>query len=197
MEVMGKHLTNLGNRESLSFVDFFEGEMFRMFLRTILEPQPNSPPLPHEPLPPLPGQMGAVPPQSDHMPLRSNATGGPSASRALGILRLLNGWEQLERVDLRVELARPVRTLKAVPFCMGESYKRFLTQSLGHIRDTHAAWPRAPAADLDERLASHSAAWKLFLLLPRMLPHTTRRGGDAGAQNLRRRIATFDRGDCG
>jgi len=43
-------------------------------------------------------------------------------------------------------------------------------------------------------MSANTDAWKLFLLLPRLLLHSTRRGGDAGARDLRRRISLFDAG---
>ena len=37
-------------------------------------------------------------------------------------------------------------------------------------------------------------AWKLLILLPRMLLFKTKRGGSAGERDLRRRVAMFDGG---
>jgi len=113
-----------------------------------------------------------------------------------GVALLPDGWRHLESIELRSEILRPVRTLKAVPHCIRSSYSRIQTQVLARVHSTQAARKRTPHTDpaSEEREMAHVAAWKLFLLLPRMLLFTTARGGSAGQRDLARRISLFDSG---
>ena len=83
-----------------------------------------------------------------------------------------------------------------MPFCIRASYLRVLTQVLAEIDRSHRTLDGLPAADPRRADASNvcARAWKLFLILPRMLLHKTRRGGEAGKRNLQERIRLFDAG---
>ena len=111
-----------------------------------------------------------------------------------GVRVLPNAWSSLNFIDLKAELIKPARTLKAIPHCIRDSYLRILTQVLARMQQAHRCLSSISATD--ERYLSffdaHVGAWKLFILLPRMLLYSTRRGGLAGARDLRKRINLFD-----
>ncbi|MDE0759467.1 MAG: hypothetical protein OSB45_15020, partial [Pseudomonadales bacterium] len=76
-----------------------------------------------------------------------------------------------------------VRTFKKVPGCIRGHFTRILTQSLVAV---------ASARGNDE--TAEVRAWKLLFLLPRLILHTSRRGGEAGERELKNRIELFDAG---
>ena len=103
-----------------------------------------------------------------------------------------DGWSHLEDVDLAQELNTRIRTTKAVPRCLRDDYLRIMVQCLVAVESSQVALDRGTG---DE--AACVRAWKLFLLLPRMLLHATKHGGEAGERELRRRIHKFDAADWG
>ena len=74
-----------------------------------------------------------------------------------------------------------------MPWYIKEAYLRIQTQVLAEIH-------RTSFRSLDTGVLLEERAWKLFLLLPRLLLHKTTRGGKAGERNLRQRISLFDAG---
>ena len=123
----------------------------------------------------------------------------PRHGSTTGVPSLPDGWRYLEPIDLIAELLREVQTLQAVPFCIRESFSRIQTQALAHIKQTKATLSRTRGvpADDERRAIAHINAWKLFLLLPRLVLHKARRGGEAGERELRRRVTLFDAGEWG
>ena len=82
-----------------------------------------------------------------------------------------------------------MRTLKAVPRCIRGPYLRILTQCLVAVESSQVAWNAGTGNEV-----SVVQAWKIFLLLPRMLLHKAKRGGEAGERERKRRIELFDAG---
>jgi hypothetical protein len=101
-----------------------------------------------------------------------------------------DAWAQLDAVDLQQELLISIRTTKGVPHCIRGPFHRILTQSLVAVERAHSQ--AGTSSDGDVQCIR---AWKLFLLLPRMLLHVARRGGEAGERELRKRIVQFDGGN--
>ena len=124
-----------------------------------------------------PHQPAAPPPVPLPSFARSSRIDGLS-----GVASLPDGWSALETMILRDELAHPVQTLKSVPQCIRSSFARIQTQALAKIHLTHESLRRTARtrSNLTELEASHTAAWKLFLLLPRMMLFKTACGGEAG-----------------
>lgn len=97
---------------------------------------------------------------------------------------LPNGWKHIQSLDLAQEFTIHVATLRNVPQCIRDHYGRIQTQILENICSSYER-------NLDDQL---ELAWKLFLLLPRLLLYPSQRGGTAGTRNLKARIQLFDEG---
>ena len=70
---------------------------------------------------------------------------------------------------------------------MRGDYARIQSQVLHHLCRVYEEHRQQEAPE-------KVAAWRLLLLLPRLLLHRTTRGGEAGARDLRRRVHLFDEG---
>ena len=106
----------------------------------------------------------------------------PSAPRTVQqVPPLPDAWSGIADLNLADEFRIRVQTLRTVPFATREAYSRIQVQCLAELH----------RATTDE---SRTAAWKLLLVLPRMMLHPVGRGGEAGASCLRRRVAMFDQG---
>ena len=95
----------------------------------------------------------------------------------------------MQNVDLQQDVNAHVPTLKAVPQCIRSQWLRILTQVLLEAEAASAHWDAHP----DDRNQCNEA-WKLFVLLPRLLLHHTSHGGDAGQRELTQRVVWFDTG---
>ena len=114
------------------------------------------------------------------------APGGPIRFQVSG---LPDAWADLDDIDLAAEFRTSVTTIRSVPTCIRGEYARIQTAALRAL--SQASRAQADAQTLELR------AWKLFLLLPRMVLCPTGRGGEAGARILRRRVRMFDDGQWG
>ena len=106
----------------------------------------------------------------------------PAASSGR-ISHLPDAWADIEHIDLQTEFRTRVRMLRSVPNVIRGDYARIQSQALAHIYRHRAAEPHLQVS-----------AWKLLLLLPRMLLQPVGRGGEAGQRILRQRIVMFDQG---
>ena len=107
-----------------------------------------------------------------------------------GVARLPDVWHLLDNINLVSELELRVRTLKSVPKCIKGHFLRILTQSMAAVVSSHEAHERGHDSNV-----AQVRAWKLFLLIPRLILHSTKHGGEAGERELNRRIAKFDAGE--
>ena len=87
-------------------------------------------------------------------------------------------WRQLESVDLEAELRRPVRRVREPPRWFRGSLRRAFHIALKQ-------WDRTRDA----------SAWKLMVLIPRMLLQPTEVQGDEGKEVFNARMRRFLRGD--
>jgi hypothetical protein len=121
----------------------------------------------------------------------ADGTGIDSAiPRHSRVVDLPDAWHQLDCIDLAGEYRTRVHTLRTVPHCIRGAYSRIQSSALGAISRAYSS--REPQAE-----HARERAWKLFLLLPRMLLHRVGRGGDAGKRLLQQRVRTFDSGGWG
>lgn len=119
--------------------------------------------------PPVPPIVGAEPP-SAHVP--SAHTGFSAAI-----------WARLDLVSLTEEFSHPVATTQAIPRCARAGLLHAFVLPLRVL-----AQPRATALQTER-------AWKLFLLVPRMLLRRTASSGAAGRAEYQRRLAAFNAGE--
>ena len=100
------------------------------------------------------------------------------------------GWEQLDAIDLADELRRPVPTMQDVPPFLRAAVRSALVHALTELR-------MAGTLNLaeSEAAARASRAWKLFLLVPRMLLTRAAQQGSQGRAELLERAAAFQRGE--
>ncbi len=87
-----------------------------------------------------------------------------------------------------MEFTRRVTTLRSVPSCIRRPFSRILTSVLASVTE---AYSTPATADVRERDCIR--AWRL---LPRLLLHPARRGGESGREILQGRIRKFDAGNC-
>jgi hypothetical protein len=122
-------------------------------------------------------------------PTQARTSRWPGEGQTPGAARLPDGWQHLRILDVMAELNLRVRTLKKVPKCIRGAYLRIMTQSMVAVESAHRRLDRGRAEE-----SECEQAWSLFLMLPRLLLHSTRRGGAAGDRDLKRRVALFDAG---
>ena len=96
-------------------------------------------------------------------------------------------WRDFQNFDLEAEMRRPVRTVREPPRWFRGQLRRAFGIALNEWRRTRSA-----------------AAWKVFLLVPRMLLEPTEEDGQAGKDIFAERMRRFLRGewadllvDCG
>ena len=70
------------------------------------------------------------------------------------------------------------------------AWLRILTQDLCEIQISTTLWDINP-----ERVEKCQQAWRLFILLPRLLLHHTARGGEAEEREVKRRVVWYDAGE--
>ena len=92
-------------------------------------------------------------------------------------------WESLDTISLQEEFTRPAAALQAVPRFLVEPVKKALKLALRGIVE-----PNPAAAITTER------AWKLLLLLPRMLLCRPAQTGAIGKRTMQQRATTFAAG---
>ena len=98
-----------------------------------------------------------------------------------------DAWLSLDNVDLQEELRHPVPTLQDVPPFLRAAVRGALVQALERLR-----------AERSEGAATgtgSSRAWKLFILVPRMLLARTALRGPQGRAELLGRATAFQRGE--
>ncbi|CAE7573040.1 unnamed protein product, partial [Symbiodinium sp. KB8] len=102
----------------------------------------------------------------------------------------LRGWEQLDAIGLADELRHPVPTMQDVPPFLRAAVRSALVHALTELR-------MAGTLNLaeSEAAARASRAWKLFLLVPRMLLTRAAQQGSQGRAELLERAAAFQRGE--
>ena len=100
-------------------------------------------------------------------------------------------WEQLDAGDLAEEFRHPAPTLQDAPPFMRGAVRSAFTQALSELRAAAAAGPAASQANA----ARAARAWKLFLLVPRMLLTRATQQGSQGRAELLSRAAAFQRGE--
>ena len=134
-------------------------------------------------------QPGPPAPEEDHAASASDgadiATAAPpanSAGTAVALTRAAGSW--LDGLDLSAEFRNPVPTLQTVPRFLITGVRHALVAALGAIRAAHEG--------RDE--AARVRAWKLFLLLPRLLLARSAQIGADGRAALMRRIELFRQG---
>lgn len=136
--------------------------------------QPQGPEWAAPALPPVARPLGGEPtPQAEHDP-------GPDEEQCVRPARDLppRYWQQLDEIHLEQELRKPVRTVREPP----RWFRGALLKSYGvALRE----WRRAPAA----------AAWKVVVLLPRMLLRPTDEKGEAGKEMFLERLKRFQQGE--
>ena len=124
--------------------------------------------------------------QSTRLPSQAPQTNSRSSP---AVARLPDAWAQLDAVDLQQEIQIGIKTTKGVPRCIRGAYHRILTQALVAVERAHASIGASSQGEL------HTVrAWKLFILLPRLLLHVARRGGEAGEREFQKRVVLFDEG---
>ena len=94
-------------------------------------------------------------------------------------------WTQLDEVNLADEVMAEVPTMQDVPRCIRGSFRTAYTIALQHMRKVYTDPPGDDAQQQQER------AWKLFVLLSRMLLRKTTNQGAAGKQELGARFELF------
>ena len=102
---------------------------------------------------------------------------GASSHAAGGAQPPASSWRGMAALDLEAEIRKPARTVREPPRWFRGSLRQALLLSL-----------RA-------REQRGEAAWKLFLLTPRMLLGPTDEGGDAGKAIFFERLRRFQRGE--
>ncbi|CAE7853260.1 unnamed protein product, partial [Symbiodinium necroappetens] len=134
-------------------------------------------------------QPGQPAPEEDHAASASDgadiATAAPpanSAGTSVALTRAAGSW--LDGSDLSAEFRNPVPTLQTVPRFLITGVRRALVAALSAIRAAHESRDEA------ERVR----AWKLFLLLPRLLLARSAQTGADGRAALMRRIELFRQG---
>ena len=134
-------------------------------------------------------QPGPPAPEEDHAASISDgadiATAAPpanSAGTSVALTRAAGSW--LDGLDLSVEFRNPVPTLQTVPRFLITGVRQALVAALGAIR--------AAREGRDE--AARVRAWKLFLLLPRLLLARSAQIGADGRAAFMRRIELFRQG---
>ena len=90
-------------------------------------------------------------------------------------------WAQLDAVDLQTEFAIRLPTMQGVPAFLRPGIRQAYTFSLRALRDAHS---RAGEAQ-------QTRAWKLFLLVPRLLLFRVRVTGSTGREALLQRVRGF------
>ena len=93
-------------------------------------------------------------------------------------------WKQLDEIHLAGEARVRVPTLQSVPPFMR-----------GAVRSAFACALRRLDATRGRPGADHERAWKLFLLIPRLLLFTPEAAGRAGRREFDERVAKWSRGD--
>ena len=133
-------------------------------------------------------QPGPPAPEEDHAASASDgadlATAAPpanSAGTSVALTRAAGSW--LDGLDLSAEFRNPVPTLQTVPRFLITGVRQALVAALA-IRAAHEG--------RDE--AVRVRAWKLFLLLPRLLLARSAQIGADGRAALMRRIELFRQG---
>ena len=96
-------------------------------------------------------------------------------------------WEQLDNVSLADEFAHDVPTTQEAPFVIRKDYTRLQSYALQHFYDTHTD------AAFEER--DQERAFKLHLLLSRMLLARLDQHGHEGSAILQDRVRRCYRGD--
>ena len=87
-------------------------------------------------------------------------------------------WRSMDDLDLEAELCRPARTVREPPRWFRAQLRKAYSVAL-------TEWQQR----------GRPAAWKLFILIPRMLLQPTEQQGDAGTVIFRERIDSFLKGD--
>ena len=93
-------------------------------------------------------------------------------------------WKQLDEIHLAGGARVRVSTLQSVPPLMRGAVRSAFACALRHLDATRGR----PGTD-------HERAWKLFLLLPRLLLFTPEAAGRAGRREFDERVAKWSRGD--
>ena len=90
-------------------------------------------------------------------------------------------WAQLDAVDLQSEFAIGLPTMQGVPAFLRPGIRQAYTFSLRALRDAHSR-----AGETQQ-----TRAWKLFLLIPRLLLFRVRVTGSTGREALLQRVRGF------
>ena len=90
-------------------------------------------------------------------------------------------WSSLDAVDLAAEFGTPVPTMQSVPVFLRHCVHQAFILALRALREAYA---RGTAPQ-------QTRAWKLFLLLPRLLLHRAREPGNVGREALVQRARDF------
>ena len=124
--------------------------------------------------PPLPPPIAEVPEQMPAAPAAQPLPIGPPEARAGPPAA---AWRAMGALDLEAELRKPVRTMREPP----RWFRAMLRQAF--------------MLALRERKHKADAAWKLFILIPRMLLRPTARMGEPGKRDIMERYRRFTAGD--
>ena len=119
---------------------------------------------------------------SDGADIATAAPPANSAGTSVALTRAAGSW--LDGLDLSAEFRTPVPTLQTVTRFLITGVRHALVAALGAIRAAHEG--------RDE--AARVRAWKLFLLLPRLLLARSAQIGADGRAALMRRIELFRQG---
>ena len=90
-------------------------------------------------------------------------------------------WAQLDGIDLQTEFAIRLPTMQSVPAFLRPGIRQAYTYSLRALRDAHSR-----AGEVQQ-----ARAWKLFLLVPRLLLCRARVTGSTGREALLQRVRDF------
>ena len=120
---------------------------------------------------------------SDSAALDETRTAATASAPGAQARATRSSWESLDAVVLRDVFAAPLPTMRDVPRFLAAGVRRAFVHAL---RGLHS--PNPAAGITAER------AWKLFLLVPRLLLTRTRETGPAGRTALLQRFQAFEAG---
>ena len=110
----------------------------------------------------------------------AGASQGSSSNSALAGIPA-PAWSSLDAVDLAAEFGTPVPTIQDVPAFLRAGVRQAFVLAMRALREAHA---RGTAPQ-------QTRAWKLFLLIPRLLLHRPREPGTVGRETLLQRTRDF------
>ena len=102
-----------------------------------------------------------------------------------GVRGIAEAWATLDSISLKDEWKHQCATVREVPEFFSRAMQEAFYVATSRIRDMHI---KGKELELER-------AWKLFLLLPRMLLSRTRSKGDDGKSEFFDRFRAFHRGD--